>query len=88
MSCAGSSHRGAGSRDKAVKIAPGADERGGGPRIWRDGDVLRRLVAVVLVRVDLPMLSATILLGAALILLANIVVDVLYSVIDPRVRLF
>jgi peptide/nickel transport system permease protein len=38
-------------------------------------------------RVDLPMLSAVILIGAALIVLANIAVDVLYSLIDPRVRL-
>ena len=36
-------------------------------------------------RVDLPMLSAVILIGAALIVLANIAVDVVYSVIDPRV---
>jgi peptide/nickel transport system permease protein len=38
-------------------------------------------------RIDLPMVAATILIGAALIVVANIVVDVLYSVIDPRVRL-
>jgi len=38
-------------------------------------------------RVDLPMVSACVLIAAALIVLANIVVDVLYSVIDPRVRL-
>ena len=33
------------------------------------------------------MVSACVLIAAALIVLANIVVDVLYSVIDPRVRL-
>ena len=38
-------------------------------------------------RVDLPMVSACVLIAAGLIVLANIVVDVLYSVIDPRVRL-
>ena len=38
-------------------------------------------------RTDLPIISATVLIGAALIVVANIVVDVLYSVIDPRVRL-
>jgi len=38
-------------------------------------------------RVDLPMVAATVIIGAALIVVANIVVDVLYSVIDPRVRL-
>jgi peptide/nickel transport system permease protein len=35
---------------------------------------------------DLPIISATVLFGAALIVLANIVVDILYSVLDPRVR--
>jgi len=38
-------------------------------------------------RSDLPMISATVMIGAAMIIIANIVVDVLYSVIDPRVRL-
>lgn len=38
-------------------------------------------------RADLPMISAVTLLSAAFIVLANIVVDILYSVIDPRVRL-
>ena len=38
-------------------------------------------------RVDLPMISATVMMGAAAIIVANIVVDILYSVIDPRVRL-
>ena len=38
-------------------------------------------------RADLPMVSALTLLTAAFIVIANIVVDILYSVIDPRVRL-
>jgi peptide/nickel transport system permease protein len=38
-------------------------------------------------RQDLPMISAVTLMSAAFIVLANIVVDILYSVIDPRVRL-
>ena len=33
------------------------------------------------------MISATVLIGATLIVVATIVVDVLYSIIDPRVRL-
>lgn len=37
--------------------------------------------------VDFPVVSATVLVGAVIIVIANIVVDVLYSVIDPRVRL-
>ncbi len=38
-------------------------------------------------RTDLPIISATVMMGAALIIIANLVVDILYSVIDPRVRL-
>ncbi len=37
--------------------------------------------------VDFPVVSATVLVGAVIIVVANIIVDVLYSVIDPRVRL-
>jgi peptide/nickel transport system permease protein len=36
---------------------------------------------------DLPVISATVLISAAFIVIANIVVDIVYSVIDPRVRL-
>jgi peptide/nickel transport system permease protein len=36
---------------------------------------------------DLPIISATVLIGAAFIVVANMVVDIIYSVIDPRVRL-
>jgi peptide/nickel transport system permease protein len=36
---------------------------------------------------DLPVISATVLIAAAFIVIANIVVDIVYSVIDPRVRL-
>jgi peptide/nickel transport system permease protein len=38
-------------------------------------------------RVDLPIVSAVVLIGAALIVAANIVVDIVYTLIDPRVRL-
>jgi peptide/nickel transport system permease protein len=38
-------------------------------------------------RTDLPMISATVMLSAGFIIVANLVVDILYSVIDPRVRL-
>jgi peptide/nickel transport system permease protein len=38
-------------------------------------------------RTDLPMVAAYTLIAAAFIVVANIVVDILYSVIDPRVRL-
>ena len=36
---------------------------------------------------DLPLMMAVVLLGAALVVVANIVADVAYAVIDPRVRL-
>jgi peptide/nickel transport system permease protein len=36
---------------------------------------------------DLPVISATVLIGAAFIVIANLFVDIIYSVIDPRVRL-
>jgi peptide/nickel transport system permease protein len=36
---------------------------------------------------DLPVVQATVLVGSIIIVLANIIVDLLYSVLDPRVRL-
>jgi peptide/nickel transport system permease protein len=36
---------------------------------------------------DLPIISATVLIAALFIVVMNIIVDVIYSVIDPRVRL-
>jgi peptide/nickel transport system permease protein len=37
--------------------------------------------------VDFPILSAVVLISAVLIVVANLVVDILYTAIDPRVRL-
>jgi peptide/nickel transport system permease protein len=36
---------------------------------------------------DLPLISATVLIASSLIVIANLLVDILYSVLDPRVRL-
>jgi peptide/nickel transport system permease protein len=36
---------------------------------------------------DLPVITGTVLLAATFVIFANLVVDVLYAVIDPRVRL-
>jgi peptide/nickel transport system permease protein len=36
---------------------------------------------------DLPMIMATVLLAAAAIVIANLIVDIAYAVIDPRVRI-
>lgn len=37
--------------------------------------------------VDFPVISATVLVGAVLIVVANLIVDIMYSFLDPRVRL-
>jgi peptide/nickel transport system permease protein len=36
---------------------------------------------------DFPVIAATVLMAAVLIVIANLIVDILYSVLDPRVRL-
>lgn len=36
--------------------------------------------------VDFPVVQTTVLVGAVVVVLANLIVDILYSVIDPRVR--
>ncbi|MBO3745485.1 ABC transporter permease [Streptosporangiaceae bacterium NEAU-GS5] len=46
-----------------------------------------RLSIAAVVDSDLPMLMATVVLAAAAIVVFNVIVDALYAVIDPRVRL-
>jgi peptide/nickel transport system permease protein len=46
-----------------------------------------RLSIQAVLNSDLPMLMATVLLAAAAIVVFNVIVDALYAVIDPRVRL-
>jgi peptide/nickel transport system permease protein len=36
---------------------------------------------------DLPVVSATALFSACLLIISNLVVDIVYSMLDPRVRL-
>ena len=36
---------------------------------------------------DLPIIVATVLVAGSIIVIANVIVDLLYAVIDPRVRL-
>jgi peptide/nickel transport system permease protein len=36
---------------------------------------------------DLPVIMGTVLIGAVVVVVANLVVDIAYSFIDPRVRL-
>ena len=38
-------------------------------------------------RYDLPLVVGIVLLVASFVIIANIIVDLLYAVIDPRVRL-
>lgn len=46
-----------------------------------------QLVVGALQKNDLPLLMATTIIGAVIVITANIVVDMLYAVLDPRVRL-
>jgi peptide/nickel transport system permease protein len=46
-----------------------------------------RLAIEAVVDADLPIITGTVLVAATLIIVANLVVDILYAVIDPRVRL-
>jgi peptide/nickel transport system permease protein len=45
-----------------------------------------RLAYESIINSDLPMIQGTVLVGAFFIVIANLVVDVLYAFIDPRVR--
>ncbi|MHB8491827.1 MAG: ABC transporter permease, partial [Solirubrobacteraceae bacterium] len=45
-----------------------------------------RLLYVAILNGDLPMIQGAVLLGGVFIIVANIVVDVLYAYLDPRVR--
>jgi peptide/nickel transport system permease protein len=47
---------------------------------------LGRLTIQSVLEYDLPVIVATTLLAASFIVVANLIVDILYSVIDPRVR--
>ena len=46
-----------------------------------------RLAIDSVIEADLPVITATVLLAGSFIVIANVVVDLLYAVIDPRVRL-
>lgn len=47
---------------------------------------LGRLAINSIERIDLPVITALTLLAAAIVIVANMVVDILYAVVDPRVR--
>ena len=44
-------------------------------------------IQAVTTDLDLPIITGTVLVAATLVIVANLVVDILYAVIDPRVRL-
>jgi peptide/nickel transport system permease protein len=46
-----------------------------------------RTALAAITKGDLPIISATVLIGAVFIVVANLTVDILYSFLDPRVRL-
>jgi len=48
---------------------------------------LGRLALTSVQQSDLSIIMATVLVGAVLILIANVIVDIVYSLIDPRVRI-
>jgi peptide/nickel transport system permease protein len=45
-----------------------------------------RLAYDAIQKSDLPIVQGTVLIAAAAVILANLVVDVLYAFLDPRVR--
>jgi peptide/nickel transport system permease protein len=46
-----------------------------------------RLAYEAVLNLDIPLIMGTVLFGALLVVVANIVVDVLYAWLDPRIRL-
>ena len=48
---------------------------------------LGRLAIGAVTEYDLPTITATVLVAAVFVIVANLVVDILYAAIDPRVRL-
>ena len=52
-----------------------------------DGAGLGRLAVSAVTDSDLPVIVATVLVAGSIVVIANVIVDLLYAVIDPRVRL-
>ncbi|NBU30633.1 MAG: ABC transporter permease subunit [Actinobacteria bacterium] len=48
---------------------------------------LGKLAVSSVVEYDLPVITGVTLIAAAFIIIANMIVDVLYAAVDPRVRL-
>lgn len=56
-------------------------------QIFQIEGIGRWAIAALRSPTDFPVVAATVLFAATLVVLANLIVDILYSVIDPRVRL-
>jgi peptide/nickel transport system permease protein len=50
-------------------------------------DGVGKLSVTSVVTSDLPVITATVLLASVFVIVANLIVDILYAAIDPRVRL-
>ena len=50
-------------------------------------DGLGKLSVTSVITSDLPVITATVLVAAVFVIVANLIVDILYAAIDPRVRL-
>jgi peptide/nickel transport system permease protein len=48
---------------------------------------LGRASLIAAINLDMPVVMATVLLAAVFVIVANVIVDALYAVIDPRIRL-
>jgi len=47
---------------------------------------LGRLVVTSILNQDLPVIMETVLLAAAFMIVVNIIVDICYALLDPRIR--
>jgi peptide/nickel transport system permease protein len=56
-------------------------------QIFQIDGVGRLAINAIFSPADFPVVSATVLFTATIVVLANLIVDLLYAVIDPRVRL-
>ena len=60
------------------------------PGFWRDRDLkptgIGKWLVEAIHRRDYPVVQGGILLSATIIILVNLIVDVLYGVINPRIR--
>ena len=63
------------------------DPDGSGPRVFFQRVPEGKTALDALTQQDLPVIVGIVLFGAAAIVVANILVDIMYVILDPRVRL-